>query len=81
MTTKSTQHAEPFADDVVYIAAEGSLLLARADRMDLEDVIQGQETCTNCSAVEPAEGAGFVKCDPPELLVYLCRKCRVNPHD
>ena len=49
--------------------------------IDLEDVIQGQETCTNCSTVEPAEGAGFVKCDPPELLVYLCRKCQVNPHD
>ena len=36
MTTKSTQHAEPFADDVAYIADEGSLLLARAERMDLD---------------------------------------------
>jgi hypothetical protein len=46
----------------------------------LEDVIQGQETCTVCGEVEGAEGAGYVKCDPPELLVYLCRKCRVK-HD
>ena len=46
----------------------------------LEDIIQGQETCTVCQAVEGAEGAGYVKCDPPELLVYLCRQCRIK-HD
>jgi len=46
----------------------------------LEDIIQGQETCTTCGAIEGAEGEGFVKCDPPELLVYLCRKCRIDYH-
>ena len=42
----------------------------------LDDIIQGQETCTVCLAVESAEGAGYVKCDPPELMIYLCRACR-----
>ena len=42
----------------------------------LDDIVQGQETCTICLAIEGAEGAGYVKCDPPELLVYLCRACR-----
>ena len=44
--------------------------------VNLDDIIQGQETCTVCLAVEGAEGAGYVKCDPPELMVYLCRACR-----
>ena len=42
----------------------------------LDDIMQGQEMCTICLAVEGAEGAGFVKCDPPELMIYLCRACR-----
>lgn len=46
----------------------------------LQDIIQGQEKCTSCGVVEPAEGAGFVKCNPPELLVYLCRTCRIDHH-
>jgi hypothetical protein len=46
----------------------------------LEDTIQGIETCTVCGEFEGAEGEGYVKCDPPELLVYLCRKCR-SKHD
>lgn len=36
MTTEITQQAEPFANDVAYIAAEGAVLLARAARMDLD---------------------------------------------
>ena len=46
----------------------------------LEDIIQAQQTCTICRVIEEAEGAGFVKCDPPELLIYLCRQCRIK-HD
>ena len=42
----------------------------------LNDIMQGQETCTVCLVVEGAEGAGYVKCDPPELMIYLCRACR-----
>ena len=42
----------------------------------LEDIIPGEETCSICQSVGEAEGAGYVKCDPPELMVWLCRKCR-----
>ena len=36
MTDKTSDHVEPIADDVAYFEAEGSLLLARAARMDIE---------------------------------------------
>ena len=49
--------------------------------VNLEDIIQGEETCSICGVVEPAEGAGFAKCNPPELMIYLCRAHRQNPHD
>ena len=42
----------------------------------LEDIIMGTETCTVCGAEGDAEGAGYMKCDPPELMVWLCRACR-----
>jgi hypothetical protein len=42
----------------------------------LEDIIIGEETCSLCQSVGEAEGAGYVKCNPPELMVWLCRKCR-----
>jgi hypothetical protein len=36
MSTNPAQNAEPFVADVAYIVAEGALLLARADRMEIE---------------------------------------------
>jgi hypothetical protein len=42
----------------------------------LEDIIQGEEVCSRCDKSVPAEGAGYMKCDPPELMIYLCRECR-----
>lgn len=46
--------------------------------VDLEDLIIGTEKCSTCGIEEDAEGAGYVKCDPPELRIWLCRKCRVS---
>lgn len=48
--------------------------------LKLDDIIQGQETCSVCASIEGAEGAGYVKCDPSELMIYLCRACR-KKHD
>jgi hypothetical protein len=46
--------------------------------VDLEELIIGIEKCSTCGLEEDAEGAGYVKCDPPELRIWLCRKCRVS---
>ncbi|CAB4194214.1 hypothetical protein UFOVP1261_15 [uncultured Caudovirales phage] len=43
---------------------------------DLGDVIPARIKCDKCGEIGVAQGAGFVKCDPPELLVYLCATCR-----
>ena len=44
--------------------------------VNIEDIIIGTEKCTRCAKQEDAEGAGYMKCDPPELMVWLCRECR-----
>ena len=43
----------------------------------LEDIVIGTETCSKCGVKADAEGAGYVKCDPPELMVWFCRACRL----
>lgn len=43
---------------------------------DIEDLIPATIKCDKCSELVRAEGAGFVKCDPPEALIYFCGPCR-----
>ena len=57
----------------------GNIEIHTADGwVKLQDLIVGQETCSICASVGEAEGAGYVKCDPPELMIWLCRTCRAN---
>jgi len=42
----------------------------------LEDIIPGVEKCDKCGEQEKAEGAGYIKCNPPELRLYFCKECR-----
>lgn len=43
---------------------------------DLEDLIPATIKCDKCGEKVRAEGAGFVKCDPPENIIYFCEPCR-----
>ena len=46
----------------------------------LNDIIPGRENCDKCGQEGPAEGAGYQNCNPPELIIWFCRKCRdTNP--
>jgi len=42
----------------------------------LGDLIQATIKCDKCGETVPADGDGFVKCDPPENIIYFCRECR-----
>ena len=42
----------------------------------LEDLIPATIKCDRCSEIVRAEGAGFMKCDPPENIIYFCAACR-----
>lgn len=47
--------------------------------VNLEDLLNSRENCDKCGADEaPAQPEGYQACDPPELIIYFCVKCRAE---
>ena len=42
----------------------------------LEDLIPATIKCDKCGEKVQAQGAGFVKSDPVENIIYFCEPCR-----